>query len=58
MAGFEAEAVDAHSLSLPARSEAPEPDYIAELGRLASLVDKGTITEEEFQSKKKSVHDL
>ena len=29
------------------------PDYIAELERLAELRDKGIVTEEDFQSKKK-----
>jgi hypothetical protein len=53
MAAIEAEAVDAPSSSAPVPSQAAEPDYIAELERLAGLVDKGIITEDEFQAKKK-----
>jgi hypothetical protein len=50
MAAIEAEAVDASDPSQPA-----EPDYIAELEKLADLVDKGIITQEEFEAKKKSL---
>ena len=32
-----------------------EPDYIDELERLAGLKEKGIITEEEFQAKKKQL---
>jgi hypothetical protein len=32
-----------------------EPDYIDELERLAGLKEKGIITEEEFQAKKKAL---
>ncbi len=54
-AAIEAEAVDAPASSAPAPAPAAEPDYISELERLAGLVDKGIITEEEFQAKKKSL---
>jgi len=50
MAAIEAEAVDASDPSQQA-----EPDYIAELEKLADLVDKGIITQEEFEAKKKSL---
>jgi hypothetical protein len=39
------------SAAAPATPAAP--DYIAELERLAELRDKGIVTEEDFQSKKK-----
>jgi hypothetical protein len=39
----------------PALLPPAEPDYIVELERLAGLKDKGIITEEEFQAKKKSL---
>ena len=32
-----------------------EPDYAAELAQLAQLKDKGIITEEEFEAKKKQI---
>jgi len=44
--------------SLPAQSPASptvQPDYLAELEKLGELRDKGIITEEEFQSKKKQL---
>ena len=34
---------------------AAEPDYLDELERLAALRDKGIITEEDFQAKKKQL---
>ena len=34
---------------------APEPEYIAELERLAQLRDQGIVSEEEFQAKKKQL---
>ena len=68
MAAIEAEAVDAPASSAPAPAPsepaqaappapapAAEPDYIAELEKLAGLVDKGIITQEEFEAKKKSL---
>jgi hypothetical protein len=55
MAAIQEEAVDAPASSAPAPTQPDEPDYIAELERLAGLVDKGIITEEEFQAKKKSL---
>jgi hypothetical protein len=51
-AAIEAESVDAPAPSAPAPAE---PDYISELERLAGLVDKGIITQEEFEAKKKSL---
>lgn len=57
-AAIEAEAVDAPASGPPASgppAPAAEPDYIQELERLAGLRDKGIITEEEFQAKKKSL---
>jgi len=63
-AAIEAEAVDAPASSAqaqqapppaPSTAEAAQPDYIAELERLAGLVEKGIITDEEFQAKKKQL---
>ena len=68
-AAIEAEAIDepaagapapapstpAPAPSTPAPAPAAEPDYIAELEKLAGLVDKGIITQEEFEAKKKSL---
>jgi hypothetical protein len=36
-------------------SAAPEPEYMAELERLAQLRDQGIVSEEEFQAKKKQL---
>jgi len=36
-------------------SAAPEPEYIAELERLAQLREQGIVNEEEFQAKKKQL---
>jgi hypothetical protein len=38
-------------------SGAGEPDYIEQLERLAELRDKGILTDEEFESKKKQILD-
>lgn len=63
-AAIEAEAVDAPASSAqaqqapppaPSTAEAAQSDYIAELERLAGLVEKGIITDEEFQAKKKQL---
>lgn len=64
-AAIEAEAVDAPASAAqaqpaaappaPSTAKAAEPDYIAELERLAGLVEKGIITDEEFQAKKKQL---
>jgi nucleoid-associated protein YgaU len=59
MAAIESEAADAPTSTTPAQSAAPsqpaEPNYIVELEQLAGLVDKGIITQEEFEAKKKSL---
>jgi len=34
---------------------APEPEYVAELERLAQLRDQGIITNEDFEAKKKQI---
>ena len=39
----------------PAPAESAEPDYTAELERLAKLRDEGVITAEDFDAKKKQV---
>jgi len=36
-------------------SSAPEPEYMAELERLAQLRDQGILSEEEFEAKKKQI---
>ncbi len=38
----------------PTSAEA-EPDYVAEIERLGQLKEKGLITEEEFEAKKKQL---
>jgi hypothetical protein len=60
-------AMDELNIDLPEEEEAQtdgevyeeayvdEPDYIDELERLAGLKDKGIITEEEFEAKKKQL---
>jgi Short C-terminal domain len=47
------EPVEAAPTAAP--SAAPEPDYMAELERLAQLRDQGIVSEEEFQAKKKQL---
>lgn len=59
-AAIEAEAIDAPAAAQPAApapaSAAPAaPDYLAELERLAELRDKGIITDDEFEAKKKQL---
>jgi hypothetical protein len=49
----EEEPVEAAAPSPP--SAAPEPEYMAELERLAQLRDQGVVSEEEFQAKKKQI---
>lgn len=39
----------------PAPAAPPEPDYAAELQKLASLRDQGVINDEEFEAKKKQI---
>jgi hypothetical protein len=41
----------------PAAAAAAEPDYIDQLQRLADLRDKGILTDEEFEAKKKQILD-
>ena len=50
-------AADEQQQAMEAQSYAPaaEPDYTAELERLAQLKAQGIITEQEFQSKKKAI---
>ena len=38
-----------------APAEAPEPDYVSELERLAQLRDQGVITAEDFDAKKRQL---
>ena len=38
-----------------ASAAAPEPEYMAELERLAQLRDQGIVSEEEFNAKKKQI---
>ena len=59
-AAIEAEAVDASPQTPaqptpPAPSSGGAPDYIAELEKLADLRDRGIITSEEFDAKKKQL---
>jgi hypothetical protein len=45
----------AETTPVAAPSAAPEPEYIAELERLAQLRDQGIVSEEEFEAKKKQI---
>jgi hypothetical protein len=54
-AAIEAEAIDTPASSAPGPSQQAEPDYIAELERLAGLKDQGIISEQEFEAKKKEL---
>ena len=38
-----------------AASAAPEPEYVAELERLAQLRDQGILSDEEFKAKKRQI---
>lgn len=50
------EAADAEPAApATATPAAPQPDYITELEKLAGLRDKGIITDEEFEAKKKQL---
>jgi len=51
----EAAAPTAASAAPAAAPVAPEPEYIAELERLAQLRQQGIVSEEEFQAKKKQL---
>ena len=51
----EAAPPSATSAAPAAAPAAPEPEYIAELERLAQLREKGIVSEEEFESKKKQL---
>jgi hypothetical protein len=42
-------------LAAPGAAAAAEPDYVAELQRLAQLRDSGVITAEDFEAKKKQL---
>ena len=57
MAAIEAEAEDGSpaAASTPAPQPQSQPDYITQLERLADLRDKGIITDEEFQAKKRQL---
>jgi hypothetical protein len=39
----------------PTPAAAPEPEYVGELERLAQLRDKGIITNDDFEAKKKQL---
>ena len=48
-------AADAAPGAAPTAPPAAEPDYLAELEKLASLRDQGIITAEEFEAKKRQL---
>ena len=52
---FDRKEEPAEAAPTAAPSAAPEPDYMAELERLAQLRDQGIVSEEEFQAKKKQL---
>jgi Short C-terminal domain len=39
----------------PAEAATPEPEYVAELERLAQLRDQGILSQEEFEAKKRQI---
>jgi hypothetical protein len=48
-------AEDAQAYEQPSMAAPAEPDYAAELQRLAQLRDQGVITAEDFEAKKKQL---
>ena len=48
-------AIDAEAIDEPAPSQQAEPDYLEELERLADLKDRGIITEQDYEAKKKEI---
>ncbi len=55
-AAFQADsAADAATAGAAVNSSAGEPDYLAELEKLAALRDQGIITAEDFEAKKKQL---
>lgn len=46
---------DQYEQQAPAAPAAAEPDYTAELAKLAQLRDQGVITAEDFEAKKKQI---
>ena len=51
----EEEPAETAAPSSASAAAAPEPEYMAELERLAQLRDQGIVSEEEFQAKKKQL---
>jgi hypothetical protein len=51
-------AQEAQYYAPPPPAAATEPEYAAELERLAQLKNQGILTEEEFQAKKKQILDI
>ena len=51
----EAEPAETAGPSSASAAAAPEPEYMAELERLAQLRDQGIVSEEEFNAKKKQI---
>jgi hypothetical protein len=48
-------AIDAEAIDDPVPPQPAEPDYLEELERLAGLKDRGIISEQEFEAKKKQL---
>ena len=51
----EEEPAETAAPSSASAAAAPEPEYMAELERLAQLRDQGIVSEEEFNAKKKQI---
>jgi hypothetical protein len=49
------EQAEMEARAAPAYEAPPEPDYMAELQRLAQLKSQGIISQEEFEAKKKQL---
>ena len=54
-AGQDQQQADQQYAPPPEPAAAAEPDYAAELEKLAQLKDQGILTEEEFEAKKKQI---
>jgi hypothetical protein len=52
---FERKEEEPAEAAAPTAASAPEPEYIAELERLAQLRDQGILSGEDFEAKKKQL---
>ena len=54
-AQYDQQVAEQQAYAAPAPAAAAEPDYTAEIEKLAQLKNQGVITEEEFAAKKKQI---